>query len=66
MNDITEELMILDTEPKPESRTKAEEVLTFEVGGRGTSLMMPFVEVFDLQGEDVEARDGKLVEGCSL
>ena len=53
VNDIVDELMDLDMEPKRELlwRTityKAEVGVTLEVGGRGKSWEMPFVEVFDL------------------
>ena len=57
VNDIIDELMDLDMEPKPESfwwtsTYKAEDGLTLalEVGSRRKSWETPFVEVFDLLG----------------
>ena len=53
VNDIIDELMNLDMEPKPESlwwrsTYKAEDGMTLKVGSRGENWEMPFVEVFDL------------------
>ena len=52
VNDIIEELMILDMEPKRESlwwtcTYKAEDRFTLVVGGGGECWEMPFVERFD-------------------
>ena len=54
VNDIIEELMDVDTEPKLESwwtsTYKEENERTLKVGSRGNSWDLPLVEPFDLLG----------------
>ena len=66
VNDIIEELMNLDMEPKPESlwwrsTDKEEEEMTLKVGCRG-EIGEFFMEVFDVWGrEDCSKWTGELV-----
>ena len=67
VNDIIEELLVLDMEPKPESlwwtcSYEAEKQLTLKVAGRGKEWTLPFVEVFDVLGYRFN-RAGKGAQG---
>ena len=67
VNDIIEELLNLDMEPKPESlwwtsSYEEEDKLTFQVGGGGKDWELPFREVFEVLGYRFQ-RDGKGTQG---
>ena len=66
-NDIIEELLDLDMEPKPETlrwtcTRKDEDERTLKVWSRGKSWDLPFVEVFDLLVYHFR-RTGKGIQG---
>ena len=68
VNDIIEELLDLDMEPKLESlwwtsTHKHEDTRTLRVGGRDKVRDLPFCEVFDVLGYRFH-RDGKRVRGA--
>ena len=68
VNDIGEELLDLDMEPKPESlwRTstyKDEDMTTLRVGSTGKTGDLPFSGVFDVLGYRFR-RDGKGSQGA--
>ena len=63
VNDIIEELLVLDMEPKLESLSWActyerEDTTTLKVGSRGNTWDLPFREVFEILGYRYH-RDGK-------
>ena len=67
VNDIIEELLDLDIEPKPESvwwtsTFKDEDMRTLRVGGRDKIWDLAFCEVFDVLGYRFH-RDGKGFQG---
>ena len=67
VNDIIEELLDLDMEPKPESlwwtsSYEEEGQITLKVTGRGKEWDLPFMEVFDVLGYRFQ-RDGKGTQG---
>ena len=66
VNDIIEELLNLDMEPKPESllwtSSYEEDKLTLQVGGGGKDWDLPFREVFEVLGYRFQ-RDGKSTQG---
>ena len=67
VNDIIEELLNLDMEPKPESlwwtsSYEEEDKLTLQVGGGGKDWELPFREVFEVLGYRFQ-RDGKGTQG---
>ena len=67
-NDIIEELLDLDMEPKPESvwwtsTSKCEIMTTLRVGSRGKGWDLPFLEVFEVLGYRCH-RDGKGFQGA--
>ena len=68
VNDIIEELLDLDVEPKPESlwwtsTYKHEDMRTSRVGGRDKVWDLTFCEVFDVLGYRFH-RDGKGFQGA--
>ena len=68
VNDIIEELLDLDMEPKPESlwwtsTYKGEDMRTLRVGGRDKVWDLPFCEVSDVFGYRFH-RDGKGFQGA--
>ena len=67
VNDVIEELLDLDMEPKPESLWwtclyEEEEQLTIKVAGQGKEWDLPFREVFDVLGYRFN-REGKGAQG---
>ena len=67
VNDIIEELLNLDMEPKRESlwwtrSCEEEDKLSLKVGGRGKDWDLPFREVFDVLGYRFQ-RDGTGTQG---
>ena len=67
VNDVIEELLDLDMEPKPESlwwtcSYEEEEQLTLKVAGRGKEWDLPLREVFDVLGYRFN-REGKGAQG---
>ena len=67
VNDIIEELLNLDMEPKPESlwwtsSYEEQDKLTLKVGGGGKDWDLPFREVFEVLGYHFQ-RDGKGTQG---
>ena len=69
VNDIIEELLNLDMEPKPESLRwtcsyEEEDQLTLKVGGGGKDWDLPFRKVFEVLGYRFQ-RDGKGKRYCA-
>ena len=68
VSDVIEELLDLDTEPKPESLCwtsthKQEDMATLKVGDRGKTWDLPFRQVFVVLGYRFH-RDGKGFQGA--